>query len=375
MSIEIREIHTEKEKKDFIMFPFELYKNDPLWVPPLISEMKRIIDGPGSILFQSGPHTFFNAYKNGKIVGRIAVGIDEKMNKLRNKNEGYITLFECIKDKEVAHKLLSTAENWLRYRKIDKMVGPVSPTNGDDYRGMLVENFEEPPVIYTTYNPPYYVEFFEEYGFVREHTFVAFKYDLKKLPLDDSLKVIEYAKKKYNFYTRKANYSKIPEEAKILQKILERSLIPLEYDYLIPPTEEEMLALAKDLVKFIPSEFVQIAFSNDIPIGFAVAMPDYNQILKKLNGRLFPLGWLKFLWYKNKINKARVFLLFVIPEFQSKGVPAALFLELLRYARAKGYVFAEGSTININNTKMCREAEGVGGIPYKKFVIFKKELN
>ncbi len=375
MALEIREVRTKKEKKDFIMFPFELYKNDPLWVPPLISEMKRIVEGPGSLLFQSGPHTFFNVYRDGKIVGRIAVGIDEKMNKLRNKNEGYITLFECIKDKEVAFKLLSTAEGWLKNRNITKITGPVSPTNGDDYRGMLVENFEDPPVIYTTYNPPYYLDFFKEYGFESEHIFVAFSYDLKRLPLDDSIKVIEYAKKKYNFYTRKADYSKIPSEAKILQKILERSLTPLEYDYLIPPTEEEMLAIAKDLVKFIPSEFVQIAFSGETPIGFAVAMPDYNQILKKLNGRLFPLGWLKFLWYKNKINRARVFLLFVVPEFQSKGVPAALFIELLKYARAKGYVFAEGSTININNTKMCKEAEGVGGVLYKKFIIFKKEIH
>ncbi|MCX7719817.1 MAG: GNAT family N-acetyltransferase [Dictyoglomus thermophilum] len=374
MSVEIKEVKTEQEKKDFIMFPFELYKNDPLWVPPLISEMKRIVNGPGSLLFQSGPHTFFNAYENGKIVGRIAVGIDEKMNKIRNKTEGYVTLFESINNKEVAFSLLDTAQNWLRERKMTKMIGPVSPTNGDDYRGMLVENFEDPPVIYTTYNPPYYVDFFKDYGFVPEHTFVAFKYDLKKLPLDDSIKVIEYAKKKYNFYTRKADYSKVVEEAKILQKILERSLIPLEYDYLLPPTEEEMISLAKDLVKFIPAEFVQIAFSEETPIGFAVAMPDYNQVLKRLNGRLFPLGWLKFLWYKNKINRARVFLLFVVPEFQSKGVPAALFIELLRYARDKGYVFAEGSTININNNKMCREAEGVGGVLYKKFVIFKKEI-
>jgi hypothetical protein len=91
--------------------------------------------------------------------------------------------------------------------------------------------------------------------------------------LDEEIKVIEYAKKKYNFYTRPADYSRIPEEAKTLQKILEKSLTPLEYDYLIPPTEEEMLSLAKDLVKFIPPEFVQLAFSNENPVGFAVAMP------------------------------------------------------------------------------------------------------
>jgi len=374
VSIEIKKVTTKKEKKDFIMFPFELYKNDPLWVPPLISDMKKILDGPGSLLFQSGPHEFFNAYINGKIVGRIAVGIDEKMNKLKDKKEGYVTLFECINDKNVTFELLKTAENFLKEMGMETMVGPVSPTNGDDFRGMLVENFEDPPMIYTTYNPSYYVGFFEEYGFEREHIFAAFKYDLKKLPLDESIKPIEYAKKKYNFITRHADYSRIPEESKVLQYIIKESLIPLEYDYLIPPTEEEMLALCKDLAKFIPPGFVQMAFSDGEPVGFSVTMPDYNQVLKRINGRLFPIGWLKFLLYKNKINRTRVFLLFVVPKFQSKGVPEALFIELLRCAREKGYVFAEGSTININNKKMCREAEAVGGVLYRKFALFKKKI-
>jgi len=120
MSVEIKEVKTEQEKKDFIMFPFELYKNDPLWVPPLISEMKRIVNGPGSLLFQSGPHTFFNAYENGKIVGRIAVGIDEKMNKIRNKTEGYVTLFESINNKEVAFSLLVYCTKLAQRKKNDK---------------------------------------------------------------------------------------------------------------------------------------------------------------------------------------------------------------------------------------------------------------
>ncbi|MGB9856736.1 MAG: GNAT family N-acetyltransferase [Dictyoglomaceae bacterium] len=372
--MEIIEVKTKKEKRDFIMFPFELYKNDPLWVPPLISEMKKIIDGPGSLLFQSGPHTFFLAYEGKKVVGRLAVGIDEKLNRFRNKEEGYVTLFECINDQKVAYALLNTAALWLKERGMKYMSGFVSPTNGDDFRGMLVENFQDPPLLYTTYNPPYYVEFFENYGFKRDHIFLAFKYNLRSLPLDNAIKTVEYAKKKYGFITRPADYSKVESEAKALQYILERSLIPLEYDYLIPPTEEEMISLAKDLKKFIPPNFVQMAWAEDEPVGFAVAIPDYNQVLKKLNGRLFPFGWLKFYWYKRKINRARVFLLFVVPEYQSKGVPSALFIELLKYARSIGYEFAEGSTININNIKMCREAEGAGGIPYKKYVIYGKNI-
>jgi len=372
--MEIVEVVSKKEKKDFIMFPFELYKNDPLWVPPLISDMKKIIDGEGSLLFQSGPHTFFLAYKENKVVGRLAVGIDEKTNKIQNKSEGYITLFESINDREVAFSLIDTAIKWLKSKGITYVSAFVSPTNGDDYRGMLIENFQDPPLIYTTYNPPYYVDLFENYGFKKNHVFLAFKYNLKSLPLDNALKVIEYAKRKYNFIVRPADYSRVREEALAIQKVIARSLIPLEYDYLLPPTEEEMLAIAKDLKSFIPPQFVQLAWSGDEPIGVAVAIPDYNQVLKKLNGRLFPIGWLKYLWYKRKITRARVFILFVVPEYQSKGVPSALFIELLKHARNIGYEFAEGSTININNEKMCREAEGAGGIPYKKYAIYGKSI-
>jgi GNAT superfamily N-acetyltransferase len=372
--MEILEVKTKKEKKAFIMFPFKLYKNDPLWVPPLISEMKKIIEGSGSLLFQSGPHTFFLAYEGKEVLGRLAVGFDEMMNKIRNKQEGYITLFECVNDRKVAFTLLDTAISWLREKNMKYVSGFVSPTNGDDFRGMLVENFQEPPLIYTTYNPPYYVDFFESYGFKRDHIFLAFKYNLKSLPLDDAIKAIEYAKKRYGFIVRPADYSRLKEEALALQKVLARSLIPLEYDYLVPPTEEEMISIAKDLKNFIPPNFVQMAWVKDEPIGFAVTIPDYNQVLKKLNGRLFPIGWLKFYWYKRKINRGRVFLLFVVPEYQSKGVPSALFIELLKYARNIGYEFAEGSTINIENIKMCKEAEGAGGIPYKKYVIYGKNI-
>ncbi len=370
----IVEVKSKRQKKDFIMFPFKLYKNDSLWVPLLIRDMKKIIEGSGSLLFQSGPHTFFLAYEGTEVVGRLAVGIDEKLNKLRNKQEGYITLFECVNDKKIAFTLLDTAISWLKDKGMKYVSAFVSPTNGDDFRGMLVENFEDPPLIYTSYNPSYYVDFFENYGFKRDHVFLAFKYNLKSLPLDDAIRVIEYAKKKFGFITRPADYSKFKREAKALQYIIERAEIPLEYDYLIPPTQEEILSLAKELKNFIPPNFIQFAWVKDEPVGFAVTIPDYNQVLKKLMGRLFPLGFLKFLWYKRKINRARVFLSFVLPEYQSKGIPAALFVELLKYARSLGYEFAEGSTININNVKMCKEAEGAGGIPYKKFAIYGRDI-
>lgn len=372
--MEIKEAKTRKEKQAFIKFPFLLYENNPLWVPPLLSEMKRIIQNTESPLFQSGPHAFYLALEGREAVGRIAVGIDEKFNHFRKKKEGYITLFECINSKEVANALFVVAEDWLKKRKVDAFIGPLSPTNGDDFRGLLIENFEDPPLIFTSFNPPWYVSFFEEYGFEKYHTFVAYRYDLERMPFDSCQRAIEYAKSKFNFKVRPINYAEFDREVRAIQSILAQSLISLEYDYLVPPAVEELSRMAKEFKKFIPPNFAQIAWAGEEPVGFAVAIPDYNQVLKKMKGKLLPLGWLTFLLGRHQINRGRAFLLFVIPQYQGKGVPAALLWEIFKEVRKRGYVFAEGSSINAKNVKMCREAESLGGVPYKKFALYRKRL-
>lgn len=373
--MEIREVKRYCEKKDFLFFPFHLYRNDPLWVPLPISGTKKMLWGQESLLFQSGPHTLYLAYRRKEVLGRVAVGIDEKLNETWKRQEGYFTLFECVNDSDTAHTLFQTAEAWLRKRGMKSIVGPISPTNGDDFRGMLIENFVDPPLIFTPYNPPYYRTLWENYGFKPYHTFVAFRYDLNHMPFDEAQTTIEYAKKKYDFLVRPLRYENPGEDLHAIQTILEQSLIPLEYDYLAPPTLDEVMKMAQEFKRFIPPGFAQIAFSQGKPIGFAVALPDYNQVLKRMKGRIFPTGWLTFIRHKKYINQGRAFLLFVVPAYQGKGVPTALLFEIFKEGRKRGYVFAEGSSINAANSKMCREAEGLGGTIYKKFALFRKDIS
>jgi len=372
--MEVREVRKSSEKRDFIHFPFRLYRNDPLWVAPLFGETREILWGRKSLLFQSGPHTFYLVYQGKEVLGRVAVGIDENFLRARGKKEGYLTLFECVNQREAAQVLFAAAEEWLRKRGMESLIGPVSPTNGDDFRGMLIENFTDPPLIFTPYNPPYYPKLWEEYGFKRYHTFVAFRYDLDRMPFEESLSTIEYAKKKYDFTVRPLSYENLPQELRATQRILEQSLIPLEYDYLAPPTLEEVMKMAQEFKRFIPPGFAQIAWSKGEPVGFAVALPDYNQVLKRMKGKIFPIGWFTFIRYKKTINRGRAFLLFVVPPYQGKGIPTALLFEVFKEGRKRGYIFAEGSSINAENFKMCREAEGLGGTLYKKFALFRKEI-
>lgn len=372
--MDIQEVKTRKDREAFLRFPFTLYRHDPLWVPLLIRDMRQILWGKESFLFQSGPHTFYLALAGKEVVGRIAVGVDTKRNKLRGKREGYITLFECIDNDAVAHALFAQAEEWLKAQGMEAIIGPVSPTNGDDFRGLLVENFFDPPLILTSYNPPYYKRLFENSGFVEYHTFLAFRYDLTTMSFDAFLQAIEYAKEKYGFDIRPMSHSLKKEELEAIQCILESALLSLEYDYLTPPTFDEILKAARTLRRFVPPGFAQIAWAKEGPVGFAAAMPDYNEILKRMGGKIFPTGWIALLRYRKRITRGRAFLLFVTPAYQGKGVARALLLELFKEGRKRGYTFTEGSLINAANTKMCREAETLGGIPYKRFALFWKKI-
>lgn len=370
----IQEVRTRKDREAFLHFPFTLYQNDPLWVPLLARDMRHILWGKGNLLFQGGPCALYLAFEGKEVVGRVAVGVDTRRNTLQGKKEGYVTLFECVNDDRVAQALFAAAEEWLRAQGMESVIGPVSPTNGDDFRGLLVENFTDPPFILTSYNPPYYEQLFLNAGFTRYHTFLAFRYDLTKMSFDESLQAIEYAKEKYGFDVRPMDHRLKKEELEAIQRILESALLSLEYDYLTPPTFREILKTARILQKFVPPGFAQIAWGKEGPIGFAAAMPDYNEILKRMRGRIFPTGWLALLRYRKRITRGRAFLLFVIPAYQGKGVPRALLLELFREGRKRGYTLAEGSLINAANVKMCREAEALGGVPYKKFALFWKRI-
>lgn len=372
----LREISTKKELMDFINLSCKIYKNDENWVPPLKRDMLKNLMGKDNPLFMSGEHTFFMVYKDDEPVGRILVGINEKLNTKKNKNEGYISLFECIESYEVAELLFNNAMNWLENRKIDRVIGPVSPTNGDDNKGLLVQGFDGPPVLMNSYNPQYYVEYFERYGFTKDRDLYAYHFDPNKLPIERFKKVVNYAMEKFNFRIDKMDLNNLDEEAKDLKKIMDVAM-PDSWEDLTPPSLEEITAEINNLKAFADEDFLYIARSNNPsnePIGFVVALPDYNQVLKKMNGRLFPFGVLKFLWYKRKINGIRAFVQFVVPKFRDKAVNGAIFYQLMIEARRKKFAYGEGSTIGEENLKSRRCVEKAGGNLYRIYRVFGKEI-
>lgn len=369
--IEIAEKSTRKGIKEFIDLSWEIYRNDPNWVPPLRNDLLNTLLGKDNGLFVSGSHAFFMAYDDDVPVARLCVGINEELNKKKGRNDGYICLFECVKNYNTAFVILDKAADWLKERGMTGMRGPCSPTNGDDYKGMLVEGFDGPPVLMNSYNPEYYKDFFEKYGFEKEIDLYAYYYDAENIDVAKYNKIIDYAMKRYNFHVDRIDLDNLDKELLDIKRILDIAM-PEEWADLTPPSLEEIKFECKQLLPLVDPDLIFIARTGDEPIGFDIALPDYNQVLIRMNGRLFPFGIFKFLNYKKKINGARIFVLFVVPEFRKKAVSSSIFQKCFMTGKQKGYKYGEGSTIGETNEPMIRDAEGAGGKKYRTYRIYKK---
>lgn len=373
-NIIVHELNSDKSIKDFINLPFELYKEDEAWVPPLISDFKKYINGVNNYLNESGPNTKIIAYDGDLTVGRLLVGINNHLNEAKGFREGYISLFECIDDESTAFSLLQYSENWLKDKGINLIKGPLSIPGGDDNRGFLLDNFKDPTLIMNTYNKKYYNDLFLAYGFEKYLDCYAYKSEINNNNIERYQKLVPYAMKRHKFTIDRLDLKNMDKEMKDVQAIIDKAM-PKDWDDFIPPSDKEISLIAKQLIPFADADLIYIARNLEgEPIGFNISLPDYNQVLKKINGRLFPFGIFKFLYYKRKINKIRFFVLFVIPEYRKKGVSSAIYLQSYKKAIEKGYNFVEGSTIWEYNEEMKLDIEKYGGIMYKTYRIYKKKI-
>ncbi len=202
MEYKIIEVTNKRLLKDFIDLPYDLYKNDPYWVPLIKLYTRQTIKGKNNMLFSNGIHITYILKNGKKTIGRLIAGIDNKTNKETDSKRGYITLFECINDQHAASMLFDKAVSWLRDKGMEWIEGPISPSDGDDYRALLYKGFDSPPVLFDSYNPKYYLDLFETYGFTKNRDYHAFHFTADRFPSDRFVKVVEYSMKKYNFQDR-----------------------------------------------------------------------------------------------------------------------------------------------------------------------------
>lgn len=372
--VNIDEVKGADNKNEFIRFPWKVYHGDPHWVPPLKSEVKYLLSEKENPLFQHAEAACFLARKNGKTVGRIAAIIDRNHIKFHNEQAGFFGFFECLPDCAVARELLGTAARWLKKRDIEIMRGPMNPSTNDEC-GFLLEGFDSPPMIMMTYTPAYYLDFMERCGLTKAKDLYAYIAVIRDVAAGGRLEKLAKAVKARipGLTVRPANMKKFQGEVEMIKEIY-NSAWSHNWGF-VPMTDAETESMAKKLKPLIVPELLIMAEVNGKPAAFFVAIPDYNQVLGKINGRLGPLGLAKYLWYSQKISDIRVLAMGVTEEYRKKGIEGLLYLESFKAAVKKGYERAEMSWILEDNVLVQRGCALMGGKLYKKYRIYEKQIS
>ena len=371
---EVKELKKKgRHLKKFINLEFKLYKDDQDWVPPLKGDTKKMLKGKGNPLFENGDQAFFMVYKGKKPVGRVLVGIDEELNRVRGFKQGFFSMFECIDDEDACKALLDASAHWLLDKGMERMIGPLSPSNGDDRKGFVVMG-EGQPVLLNAHTKRYYPDLVEKYGFIKNDDHYAYLFNPNDFDIERHRAVIEFVKKKGGFRVEKLNVKDIENEARDIHRILENS-VPEEWDYLVTPSLDAVIDEFKNLLQFYDGHYCYIARKGDIPIGFMVALPDYNQVLKRMKGKILPLGWAKYLIYKRRINGARALIQMVDRNYHNMGVNNAMYFEAYKDWQATKLKFIEASCIDETNVQSRLSVEKAGGKHYRTYRTYKLDLN
>ncbi len=365
-------VTTKEDKKGFIYFPYKHYKDDQYWVAPLLIEKKKLLNPDKNPFFNNADIAFFNATFNNKPAGRIAAIIDHRYNRYHNIKTGFFGFFESIDKKETTELLFKVAEDWLREQGMEQVLGPANPGMMDEI-GILVEGFDKYPSILMPYNKPYYDKLISGAGYKKEMDLLTYLVTQDSVDRDRASRAVEIVKKRLpGIKIRKIKLKKIRDEVKIIREIF-NSAWKNNWGF-IPLSTEEFDVLAADLKSIVDDNFAHIAEIDGKPVGFSVALPDYNQIFRNMNGRLLPFGIFKILWNKRKINKIRTALMGVIPEYQGKGIDVLLHREAIENGLKKNVYSSEVGWILENNIQMVRVAERIGGTIDKRYRMYSKIL-
>ncbi len=370
-ALEIRPVADKRELTTFIKLPWRLYRNEPNWVPPLVFDRKRFLDRSRNPFFKHAEVELFLAWRGETPVGRISAQVDRNFNEFQHHEWGMFGFFECENDPDAAAALLAAADAWLRARGRDRMVGPMDFTTNDEC-GILVDGYDLPPTILTNWHHPYYRELMEGAGLTKAMDLYMWSLDVAdRGSVHPAIwRVAADVERKYGITVR--NMRKKDMEAEI-GRFLQVYNAAWERNWgFVPLTEEEVRHYAKDLKQILDENWAFIAEKDGEPVGAALTLPDYNQVFKHLNGRLLPFGWAKFLWYKRKIDRVRVFALGVKPEYQHTGVGAKLYeMHWEAGARTRQRRGETGWTLE-SNTAMNRAMERMGGKIVRTYRIYER---
>ena len=373
----IRPVETKNDKKAFVDFAWEAYKNDPAWVPPLKDEVHGLITPGKNPWFEHGRAQLWLAERGGKVVGRISAQVDDLVQKHMDKGIGQWGFLDAL-DEVVAHKLISTAEDWLRGQGMTSALGPISLSIWDE-PGLEIEGFSEPPTAMMGHHKPEYQSWIESAGYSKAKDLLTYEVDIAHWNDPKIDRLIAAGERNPHIRIRKVDKSKFNSEAQIILNILNEAWSD-NWGY-VPLTEAEIAYAGKKLKPIIYNELVRIAELDGEPVAFMLTIPDINELTADLNGELFPFNFIKLLWrLRNpKVKRARVPLMGVARKLHHSRLASMLAFMMIEYTRRDcvgkfGIETGEFGWILEDNKGMLSIAELPGARINHRYRIYERAL-
>lgn len=367
--LEIRPVRTRREKKLFLHFPWTLYRDDPNWIPPLRTNQKELVGFKPHPFYNRAEGQAFIALRNGQVQGRVLGLVNHGHNERYHELRGFFGFFESVDDQDVANGLFDAVREWLAERNITKLRGPTNPSLNYEC-GLLIEGFDSPPSFMMTYNPPYYAQLLENYGFRKVQDLFAYQAHRDMLAtVDPKLQfIIEEATRRFDIKLRSLDKSRFLDDVRMFLDIYNKSL-PGTWGF-VPLSDAEVEHMARGLKHLIVPELTCVAEVEGRPVGAVFCLLDYNPRIKKIDGRLFPTGFIRLLWNRKKIPKARVLSTNVTPEFQRWGLGLVLNAYMVPQALEWGMQEGELSWVLESNHLSRKTIERGGARRIKTYRIY-----
>jgi GNAT superfamily N-acetyltransferase len=370
----VRELGRDESLKRFIDVAWHCNAHDPNWVPPLRMTISGVLDRRKHPFHRHAQVAYFLAERGGRAIGRIAAIVNHRHNEFHDERIGFFGFFESVDEPDVAEALVDAAAAWLRERGMQRMRGPLNFSTNEEGAspGVLVEGFDTRPAVMMGHNPPYYERLLREAGLAKEKDLLAYWLDDPNPP-ERLERVVERVAEREGVVIRSLDMKRFAQEVETIKRVY-NSAWSRNWGF-VPVTDAEFDYLAKDMKQIVDPNLCFIAEVDGEAVGFSIALPDLNQALRHLkDGRLFPFGLFRFLWWKRKIDGLRVLTLGFKPEYQHSGLGAVFYLRTIRVGVQRGYRSAEASWVLEDNLDMRGPIEKMGGRVYRRYRLFEKAL-
>ena len=376
-SLTIRPVETKADKKAFVNLAWDVYHNDPAWVPPLKDEVHGLITPGKNRWFEHAKAKFWLAERGGKVVGRISAQVDELVLEHMGQGTGEWGMLETT-DGDAAAALIATAENWLREQGMTRALGPISLSIWDE-PGLEIEGFDEPPTAMMGHHRPEYRQWIESAGYEKAKDLLTYEVNIASWSDPKINRLIAAGERNKRIRIRMVDKSRFDQEARIILNLLNDAW-SANWGY-VPLTESEIAYAGKKLKPIIYNELVRVAEYDGEPVAFMITLPDINELIKDLNGELFPFNWMKLLWRlrKPRTRRARVPLMGVAKKLHHSLLASQLAFMLIEFTRRDcvgkfGIETGEFGWILEDNKGMLSIAELPGARVNHRYRIYEKAL-